>query len=456
MKGKDFKILRWTFMKGMKRLIPAALSAALLVSGAFGAYPAAASTQDEIDSAEAKKSAAESEYSSVQDRISALQTKKDNAQEYLQDLNDQLTDLNQQLDELQQKYSATQEEYDTVNQELADAQAEENVQAKNMALRIKYIYENGTGTGALETLFSSGNFSDFLNESTNVSELTSYDRKVLKEYNQICETITEKQQEVQKESEAISALQEESKSKREEIQDLVDSTRQDVQEYADSLEGEQNAAADLLASIEEQQANIDTLNEKAADEVAAADAAAAETARTSTETAISNEGSQKPASDAEASGSSSSAAESARSATTANTSETAAQTPAATPTAAPTPTPAPTQAAPAENASSSGSYSGGVLTAAAGRIEGPSGQETYYNMDMSGVVSIMRSMGNTDEYWVRSDGVKMLGSYVMVAANLSVRPRGSLIATSLGMGIVVDTGGFAAANPTQLDIATNW
>ncbi len=431
-------------MKGMKRFLPAALSAALLVSGAFGAYPAAASTQDEIDSAEAKKSAAESEYNTAQDRISELQAKKDNAQEYLQDLNDQLTDLNQQLDQLQQEYSATQEEYDTVNQELADAQEEENVQAKNMALRIKYIYENGTGTGALETLFSSGNFSDFLNESSNVSELTSYDRKVLKEYSEICETITEKQKEVQKESEAISALQEQSISKREEIQDLVDSTRQDVQEYADSLEGEQNAAADLLASIQEQQANIDALNEKAADEVAAADAAAAEKERTSTQTAIAEETQQETAQAA-----SQSAAVSDSTSASGDSGNAAAA-------AAPTPTPAPTQAVSSESTASSGSYSGAVLTAAAGRIEGPSGQETYYNMDMSGVVSIMRSMGNTDEYWVRSDGVKMLGSYVMVAANLSVRPRGSLIATSLGMGIVVDTGGFAAANPTQLDIATNW
>ena len=435
-------------MKGMKRFLPAALSAALLLSGAFGTYPAAASTQDEINSAEAKKSATESEYNSAQDRISELQAKKDNAQEYLQDLNDQLTDLNQQLDELQQQYSATQEEYDTVNQELADAQAEESVQAKNMALRIKYMYENGTGTGALETLFSSGNFSDFLNESTNVSELTSYDRKVLKEYSEICETIAEKQKEVKKEADQIAGLQEQSKSKREEIQSLVDSTREDVQEYADSLEGEQNAAADLLASIQEQQANIDALNEKAADEVAVADAAAAEKARTSTQVAVSEQETQ------EAAAPESKSSMLASGSTTTSSAGTGTAAAAATPT--PTAAPAPTQAAPAESTTTSSTYSGAALTAAAGRIEGPSGQETYYNMDMSGVVSIMRSMGNTDEYWVRSDGVKMLGSYVMVAANLGVRPRGSLIATSLGMGIVVDTGGFAAANPTQLDIATNW
>lgn len=101
-------------------------------------------------------------------------------------------------------------------------------------------------------------------------------------------------------------------------------------------------------------------------------------------------------------------------------------------------------------------WDGPVLTAFAGTITGPSGKETYYNLNMSGVVSIMRSLGNTDEYWVRDDGVKMLGDYVMVAANLDVHPRGSLVETSLGMGIVCDTGSFASGNSTQLDIAVSW
>lgn len=75
---------------------------------------------------------------------------------------------------------------------------------------------------------------------------------------------------------------------------------------------------------------------------------------------------------------------------------------------------------------------------------------------MEGVVATMRAMGNNDEYWVREDGVKMLGDYVMVAAHLGIRPRGSIVETSLGKGIVCDTGGFAHGNPTQLDIATAW
>ncbi len=101
-------------------------------------------------------------------------------------------------------------------------------------------------------------------------------------------------------------------------------------------------------------------------------------------------------------------------------------------------------------------WNGSVLTPSAGVNMGPSGKETYYNLPMGGVISIMRSIGNTDEYWVRDDGVKMLGDYVMVAAHLPTRPRGSLIPTSLGMGIVCDTGTFALNNHTQLDIAVAW
>ena len=108
------------------------------------------------------------------------------------------------------------------------------------------------------------------------------------------------------------------------------------------------------------------------------------------------------------------------------------------------------------NGYTASSWDGPVLTASAGTINGPSGKETYYNLNMSGVVSIMRSLGNTDEYWVRDDGAKMLGNYVMVAANLNVHPRGSIVETSLGLGIVCDTGGFASGNSTQLDIAVSW
>ena len=104
------------------------------------------------------------------------------------------------------------------------------------------------------------------------------------------------------------------------------------------------------------------------------------------------------------------------------------------------------------------------LTPKLGRVWGPAGEETFYNMVMNrengeSVIGYMREAGFSEKdypYWVRDDGVKMLGDYVVVAANLDIRPRGSVIDTSLGKALICDTGSFTEENPEQIDIAVNW
>ena len=96
------------------------------------------------------------------------------------------------------------------------------------------------------------------------------------------------------------------------------------------------------------------------------------------------------------------------------------------------------------------------LTPAGGVFEFEGHTETYYNLDMSVVVSVAQSRGIAGEYHVRSDGAKMIGDYIMVAACYDVHPYGSLVNTSLGMGIVVDTGAFTAWNAGNIDISTTW
>ncbi len=99
---------------------------------------------------------------------------------------------------------------------------------------------------------------------------------------------------------------------------------------------------------------------------------------------------------------------------------------------------------------------GGCLTPSGGVYNGPSGLETYYNLPMDGVIEQARNFGIEGEYWVRDDGVKMYGDYVICACNRDIYPLGSLVETSFGTGISLDTGAFVAWNPTNVDIATSW
>ena len=100
---------------------------------------------------------------------------------------------------------------------------------------------------------------------------------------------------------------------------------------------------------------------------------------------------------------------------------------------------------------------GDHLTKSGGVYYGPSGKETYYNLNMNGVVSNAQNMGIEGEYWVREDGCKMYGDYFICAADLNVHPRGSLVESSLGTCIVLDTGGFTTnGSGVALDIAVDW
>lgn len=101
------------------------------------------------------------------------------------------------------------------------------------------------------------------------------------------------------------------------------------------------------------------------------------------------------------------------------------------------------------------------LTKKAWVFNWPSGRETYYDLDMKGVVKNMRKLGYSKEKYefkIREDGVKMLGDYVIIAANVKIkgRERGKVLNTSLWKWIVCDTGSFTTKHPTWIDIATDW
>lgn len=81
-------------------------------------------------------------------------------------------------------------------------------------------------------------------------------------------------------------------------------------------------------------------------------------------------------------------------------------------------------------------------------------RETYYDLNMNVVI---RACGAGGSYTVRSDGAKIdQDGYVLIAANLNSYPRCSVVETSLGLGKVYDTGGFAVRHPYGFDLATDW
>lgn len=94
-----------------------------------------------------------------------------------------------------------------------------------------------------------------------------------------------------------------------------------------------------------------------------------------------------------------------------------------------------------------------VLTAGLGKIRYQGHTETWYNLPMQNVVQRAQNMGIPCEYWVRDDGVKCFGPWVIVAAHPS-KIRYTFVQTSLGDGIILDT--HEMPDTELIDIATEW
>ena len=82
-------------------------------------------------------------------------------------------------------------------------------------------------------------------------------------------------------------------------------------------------------------------------------------------------------------------------------------------------------------------------------------KETWYNLPMDRVLERAdRNFGSHHKRWVREDGCKMYGPFIIAAG--PVEKYGEIVETSLGEAIILDTGAFSLENKNALDIATAW
>ena len=350
--------------------------------------------------------------------VEDLENKISDSQNNLQNLQAQLNDLEGQYTVLQTQAADRQYELQQLEMDLEDAKSEKKEQHEGMKTRIRYIYEALGGNGdAFELCATILGGASVTADDENIAELTRYDREMLSQYQDTCHEIEDKTEEVKAEKQELQNLEAECRNKQQEISSLISQTTENINAYQQQLTDAKDA--ELLEQIRQQEANLQAVFLSDAEENASE--SVTQVAESSAVNAAAGNSGTVVTAVTEESGASSGK-------------------------------PVPSEA---ENSGNVG-WSGTVLNRSNGVVTGPTGKETYYNLDMSGVVSLMRQQGNTDSYWVRDDGVKMLGDYVIVAANTDKYPKGTIVDSSLGKAIVCDTGDFARSNADQLDVAVAW
>lgn len=167
------------------------------------------------------------------------------------EMENQLSDLNSELANIRKKIKQTSENLEQTKEELAIAKGKEEAQYESMMLRIKYMYESGN-VGLLQLLLSSSCLPEFINNAEYVSQVTEYDRKILKELNETSEEIAEKEQQLLKDREYLSSLQKD-------LDQKIKSASDELTEYKAELE---RAKAEAKKAEEEAKKKVEPIPPK--------------------------------------------------------------------------------------------------------------------------------------------------------------------------------------------------
>lgn len=256
----------------MKKKVFSLLLAGMLT---FSMGTTAYATEDAIADMQAQKQQAEAGLAQTQANIDSLQSKKQELENYLSDLNTQYEDLTNAISELSIQAGEKENELKQLHTELKKAKKALNKQYDDMKLRIQYMYENG-GTSALETLLSSKDLSEFLNNAESVAKISQYDRTMLEKCENLQNTIKDQETTAEKEKAAIDQLLEERAAKQQEVQNLAASTSDNISSYVSQISASQEEAAALTAEINNADNSIAQLVQQAEEEKAAREAAQAQ------------------------------------------------------------------------------------------------------------------------------------------------------------------------------------
>lgn len=206
-----------------------------------------AASQEKIDAARQSIDQLEGQRQDADDTLSQLQEDEAYLSGRLRDQNALLAELAEELTEIERQIQEKEQSIAENEALLEEARQREAQQYQDMKLRIRFMYERGSGA-LLNQLFSAQSFSDFLNFGRYVESIHSYDRKMLQEYREVKEGIARTEEALVAEREALAQEQGRQEEKRQEAQ----ATLAQVKESLADTQGRISDAQDELAQYEEQ------------------------------------------------------------------------------------------------------------------------------------------------------------------------------------------------------------
>ena len=232
----------------MKRLIGILLCFVLTLSMTLPAMAVANKNKEKLSNLEKQEE-------SLAQQQKNLKKKKKDAKEYIASVDKQLTSVATEIYKTEKDLKSINKKIKKTEKKLEKAKESVKVQTADMTKRIQYMYENGT-TEMLDMLLNSEDISDFLNKAEYITDLSSYDRKMLNKLKETKESIKENKETLEVGQQQLTDLKADQKNRQKTLKDLSESKKKELNDYDKLIKNSEASADQIDKEIKEQKAAI--------------------------------------------------------------------------------------------------------------------------------------------------------------------------------------------------------
>jgi len=221
--------------------------------------------EEQVEEAEGKKAAA-------QEILDQLQSEQTNILDAIKLLDDQVAEYTSQITELEAQKVTIEADIEETLAELEVAKENEATQYEAMKTHIQYAYESGD-VSYLDTLFTSSDVADIVNQTEYAEQILNYDANMLNEMIEIKKTIANTQLELETNLAAVEAIEAEVTENKEAVELMIEGKQVQAANYATSIDDYEEQIAAIQADIDATNATIAAMEaaaEKARQEALAA------------------------------------------------------------------------------------------------------------------------------------------------------------------------------------------
>lgn len=226
------------------------------------------SSSTSLKEAQKEKEALEKELAQAQKTIKALKESKGDVEDKVASLNKQLMEISSRITNLENQLTEKGEDIVAAQEELEEAKQRKEKQYEDMKVRIRFMYENGQDS-YLEALLSSRNISEFMNSAEYISQIQSYDRQKLTEYEETVEIVANMEAQLEQEYADLETLKATVEEEKANVAAMMKQKETELAGIADNLANAQDEADYYAAEIQAQEELIAAIKRAEAEKAAA-------------------------------------------------------------------------------------------------------------------------------------------------------------------------------------------